>query len=89
MAEQLLEKTVPEAAATARKTRTLYVREEDQPIWDKAKDIIGESLSAYLTNHLRTMISSHEAAAVGSERILLSFREGGIPKTKGFYGHVG
>jgi hypothetical protein len=86
MPEELFEKPARQAVAATRKTRTIYVREEDQPIWDEAKDIVGESLSAYLTNHLRTMISAHEAAAAGSQRILLSFRESGIAKTKGFYG---
>ncbi len=81
---------VAEKAARAillvRKTRTVYVREEDQPIWDKAKEVIGDSLSGYLTAHLRTLVTSHEAAAQGAERILLTFREGGIPRTKAFYG---
>lgn len=87
MAEQLLEKTAREAAASARRTRTLYVREEDQPIWDKARELISEtSLSTYLTEHLRTLVASREASARGFERIILSFRQNGIPKTKAFYG---
>jgi hypothetical protein len=69
-----------------RKTRTIYVREEDQPIWEKAKEVIGESLSTHLTNYLRTVVASQKAAAQGAERILLSFRDDGIPKTKAFYG---
>jgi hypothetical protein len=75
-----------EAVLLARKTRTLYVREEDQAVWDKAKEVVGDSLSNYLTTHLRKLVVSYEAAAHGTERILLTFREDGIPRTKAFYG---
>lgn len=79
-----LEQSLPQA--TARKTRTLYVREEDQPIWDRAKEVIGESLSTHLTNYLRTIVTAQQAATQGAERIVLSFLENGIPRTKAFYG---
>lgn len=76
----------PTAQPAARKTRTLYVREEDQPIWDQAKEVIGESLSMHLTNYLRTIVTAQQAATQGANRIVLSFRESGIPRTKAFYG---
>ncbi len=66
--------------------KTLYVRSEDAPIWDKAKEVIGDSLSTYLTNHLRKVVASRQAAAQGAERIILSFTDAGILKTKAFYG---
>ena len=76
----------PTSQPAARKTRTLYVREEDQPIWDQAKEVIGESLSTHLTNYLRTIVTAQQAATQGADRIVLSFRQSGIPRTKAFYG---
>ena len=76
-----------DAFAKARTTRTLYVKEEDQLIWDKAKEVIGDGrLSTYLTSHLRTLVADQEAAAQGYKRILLSFNESGIPRKLAFYG---
>jgi hypothetical protein len=66
--------------------KTLYVRDEDAAIWDQAKDIIGESLSSYLTSHLRNVVSSRRFEAQGNQRILLSFRENSLPKQVAFSG---
>jgi hypothetical protein len=45
------------------KNRTLYVTEEDAPIWDEAKRLVQfherKSLSAYLTEHLRQYVENH------------------------------
>jgi hypothetical protein len=84
--------TPPEAEAAARdemparRTRTLYVRVEDQVVWDQAKEIIGESLSTFLTNQLRRVVMRHEAQTHGADKILLQFRESGMPKLKSFFG---
>src|SRR6476469_9967204 len=86
MANETAAKAATRAILLARRTRTVYVREEDQPVWDKAKEVIGDSLSSYLTTHLRSLVASHEAAAHGTERIVLTFRDEGIPRTKAFYG---
>jgi hypothetical protein len=64
----------------------MYVRDEDAPIWDKAKEIVGESLSAYLTAHLRNVVAANDAVKKGNERIVITFQENGIPRTIGFYG---
>jgi hypothetical protein len=80
--EQLLDTKTP----TARKTRTLYVREEDQEIWDQAKELVGDSLSMYITNHLKALVASEKAAQKGFERIVLKFTHGKIPQAKAFYG---
>jgi hypothetical protein len=65
---------------------TLYVRDEDAAVWDRAKEVIGESLSSYLTSHLRSIVNSDKAAANGNERILLRFRENSLPKQVAFNG---
>jgi hypothetical protein len=79
--EQLLDARTP-----PRKTRTLYVREEDQEIWDQAKELVGDSLSMYITNHLKTLAASKKAAQQGFERIVLKFTHEKVPQAKAFYG---
>lgn len=74
-------------ATSARKTRTLYVREDDQAIWDRAREVIGDSLSTHLTNYLRGVVAQTEAAERGCSRIVLSFRERGVlSRVKAFHG---
>ena len=74
-------------ATSARKTRTLYVREDDQAIWDRAREAIGDSLSTHLTNYLRGVVAQTEAAERGCSRIVLSFRERGVLfRVKAFHG---
>jgi hypothetical protein len=47
------------------KQKTLYVTDEDAPVWNEAKRLIpfheGKSLSAYLTEHLRKYVEKHKA----------------------------
>jgi hypothetical protein len=68
--------------------KTLYVRDEDVPIWDKAKELIGgESLSTYLTNHLRIIVGDRVAADKGMSRIVLAYRDlGKRPRIQAFQG---
>jgi hypothetical protein len=75
----------PQPAPAARKTRTLYVREEDQEIWDQARELIGDSLSTYITNHLKTLVATKRAAQHGFERIIVKFLDS-VPQAKAFYG---
>jgi len=69
-----------------RKTKTLYVREEDQQVWDQAREIVGDSLSTYITNHLKTLVASRSAAQQGFERIVLQYIQNQMPVAKAFYG---
>jgi hypothetical protein len=68
--------------------KTLYVRDEDVPIWDRAKELIGgESLSAHLTNYLRTIVGNRLAADKGMTRIVLAYRDRGKkPRLQAFQG---
>jgi hypothetical protein len=69
-----------------RKTRTLYVREEDQEVWDQAKEIIGDSLSTYITGHLKSVVAAKKLAHTGDERIVVKYSRGDFPHAKAFYG---
>lgn len=53
---------------SAGKNKTLYVREEDQEVWEKAKKYLqfyeDLSLSEFVTEHLRTVVAKYEALDV-------------------------
>jgi hypothetical protein len=67
--------------------KTLYVKDEDVAIWDKARDLAGESLSQLIIGQLKTIVMEREAEAQGYGRIVLSFRESGdMPMAKAFTG---
>lgn len=67
--------------------KTLYVRDEDAPVWDKARDLVGDKLSSFLTNHLKEFVASKEAVSAGFHRITLKFREKGkLPRHIAFHG---
>lgn len=64
----------------------MYVWEEDQEIWDAAKEIVGDSLSTYITNHLKNLVAETKADQLGFARVLLRFTENNIPQAKTFFG---
>ncbi len=67
--------------------KTLYVRDEDAPVWEKARELAGEKLSSFLTSYLRDFVQREEARASGFGRILLNFREDcGLPRAVAFNG---
>lgn len=67
--------------------KTLYVRDEDAPVWERARELADEKLSAFLTKYLRDFVQGEEAKAAGFERILLRFREHGrLPQSIAFHG---
>jgi hypothetical protein len=67
--------------------RTIYVKDEDAPLWEEAKEVIGESLSSFLTSQLRQAVAAKRAEAQGLERIVLSFQDTGRkPRRVAFYG---
>jgi hypothetical protein len=67
--------------------KSVYVKDEDVHIWDKAKDLAGESLSQLLTSYIKQLVITKESANLGKERIVLHYKEDiGIPVAKSFYG---
>lgn len=67
--------------------KTLYVKDEDAHIWEKAKEYVGDSLSSWITAQLRNLVISKEAAEKGSQRIELKYIDKRIPKSIAFYGN--
>jgi len=69
--------------------KTLYLRDEDGPIWDRAREFAGDKLSAYIVRTLKDFVVEMEAKGKGFERIVLPFRDAeanGKPVIKAFYG---
>ncbi|WP_321472157.1 hypothetical protein [uncultured Paludibaculum sp.] len=69
--------------------KTIYLRDEEGPIWDRARELAGDKLSPVVVNALKRFINESEAKAKGFERIEVSFNDYDdhrIPKIKAFYG---
>jgi hypothetical protein len=72
--------------------KTIYIRDEDTPLWDRAKELAGEKLAPVIVDGLRKYVAqreAEEAAARGFERIVLSYQDADdnlIPKKKAFTG---
>ena len=66
--------------------KTLYIRVEDAPIWEKAQGLADGKLSSLVTNYLKSYVATKEGAAKGYERIVLRLYEDEIPKAYAFQG---
>lgn len=69
--------------------KTIYVRDEDLPIWDKAKEYAGDKLAPIIMDGLRTFVNGRAASAQGFERVEVRYEDAKdhyIPKAKAFYG---
>ena len=56
-------------------TRTVYVRKEDEALWERVKELAGDSFSEFVTEALRRHVADVEEAralepADGFERVL-------------------
>ena len=72
--------------------KTVYLRDEEGPIWERARELAGDKLSPVIVAALKRFVAAkeaEEAEAKGFERIQVSFRDSedhGIPKVKAFHG---
>jgi hypothetical protein len=72
--------------------KTIYIRDEDTAIWDRAKELAGEKLAPVIVEGLKRFVREkevEEAEAKGFERIEVSFYDSeahGMPKKKAFIG---
>ena len=69
--------------------KTLYIRDEDAPIWEESRDYFKDTLTSFLTQQLKTAIAERKATSMGLERIVLRYRDrekGYMPFAKAFYG---
>jgi len=72
--------------------KTLYIRDEDVQVWDRARELAGDKLSPIIVAGLKKFISEkegEEAQNKGFKRIRVAYNdadEHGIPKLKAFHG---
>lgn len=66
--------------------KTLYVKDDDAPIWDKARELTGDKLSQFIMDKLRAFVTENEGKQLGFRRIQVQYIENGIPRAKAFMG---
>ena len=72
--------------------KTIYIRDEDLPIWERARELAGDKLSPAIVAGLKRFVAdkeAEEAAAKGFERISVKFNDADdhyIPRVKAFVG---
>jgi len=69
--------------------KTLYLKDEDGPIWDRARELSNDKVSQIVVSALKNFISEKEAESAGYERIIVEYddlNDGNRPKRKAFYG---
>jgi hypothetical protein len=69
--------------------KTVYLRDEEVPIWERARELSGDKLSPVIIGALRRYIAEREAEDKSFERIVVQFhdvRDHSLPKAKAFYG---
>ena len=69
--------------------KTIYLKDEDAPLWDRARELSGEKLSQVIVEGLKRFVSEHESRAKGFERIVVEYNDSldnGLPKAKAFNG---
>ena len=69
--------------------KTIYVRDEDVPLWDRAKELAGDKLAPVIMEGLRAFVAKKEAEQRGFERIEVQFRDSAnndLPVAKAFVG---
>jgi hypothetical protein len=69
--------------------KTIYLRDEEGPIWERARELAGDKLSPVIVVALKRFIADKESIPKGFERIEVPFHDfddHDIPKVKAFYG---
>jgi hypothetical protein len=69
--------------------KTVYLRDEDVPVWEKARELAGDKLSPVIIAALKVFTAEREGTQKGFERIVLEFDDSEddyLPKKKAFMG---
>jgi hypothetical protein len=53
--------------------KTVYIRDEDGPLWDRARELAAEKLSPVILAALVKFVADKEAESAGMERIEISY----------------
>ena len=69
--------------------KTIYIKEEDAPLWERAREVSNDRLSPVIVEALRKFVVEKEAELKGVQRIVIEYndsRAGGKPTAKAFQG---
>jgi len=72
--------------------KTIYLREEEGPLWEKARELANDKLSPVIVEALKVFVAQKEAEqkiAMGFQRIVISYEDAddlSLPKKKAFVG---
>lgn len=69
--------------------KTIYIKDQDVALWDRARELSEEKLSAVIMDGLKRFVADKEAVPKGFERIVIRFADAPdhyIPKAKALYG---
>lgn len=73
----------------ARMNKTLYLKDDEAPVWERARELAGDKLSPVIVTALKQFIAMKEAEPRGFERIEVKYEDAdddNLPKRKAFYG---
>jgi len=69
--------------------KTIYLRDDDVPVWERARELAGDKLSPVIVAALKLFVAEEENKPRAFERILLEFEDSAdhnLLKRKAFYG---
>lgn len=66
--------------------KTLYVKDEDGPIWEKARELAGDRLSPIVMEFLKQYVRTEEGSTRGFTRLILHYKDKGVPRAQAFVG---
>ncbi len=67
--------------------KTIYVSDDDLPLFERAQVLSGANLSSAIVQALRRFIEIEEAKERGFDEITIMVNEGGVPRQKRFLGY--
>ena len=69
--------------------KTIYLKDEEAPVWERARELAGDKLSPVIVTALKQFIAAKEAEPRGFERIEVEFEDADdnrVRKRKAFFG---
>jgi hypothetical protein len=69
--------------------KTLYLKDDDGPLWDRARELSGDKLSPVIVEALKTYVAEKEKTAEGFHRIVINYADiysGLLLKSQAFEG---
>ena len=66
--------------------KTIYLRDDEVQIWERARELSGDKLSPVIVEALRRYIAEKNALAKGFERLVVQYYQNDLPCKKAFWG---